>query len=158
MRIDKAAFAIILAACASRGPTSSTPGNVLSVRYSASPATVLVTNTTGLSLDIRATLSLNPPMPQPLGGMLHLGSVASGGSACLQVPDTVSILLTNATTGQQQTVVWTSSDAFALSGVDTTAVTEHGYTAMFVPTSSGGWSVAFPSTGATPTVVARCTT
>jgi len=142
MRMGIALLAVAGAACSSAAPTASPDTSGVAARYSADPVTVLVTNSTGLQLDVRAYLSLNPPIPQPLGGMLHLGSVAPGGSSCVQIPDSIFIAGTNVSTGQHEAIVWTWAEGVSVFGLDTTTITVHGQSAWFVPSNSLGWSVA----------------
>ena len=141
-------LAIAAASCSTTGPKSqfTTVGaNTVNARFSASPSTVRVTNTTGTELAVRGYADFRPPLPQPLGGMLHLGSVGSGASACIAIPDTVFIFGTNVTTGQRDTIVWTAAHALALAGLDTATITERGRTSPFIPSNASGWSVTFPA-------------
>lgn len=152
-----AAVAGAATACSSGGPTAQNT-NRMSLRYSSSPSTVLVTNTTGGRLDVNGYPSFNPAVPQPLGGVLHLGSVAQGSSACLQIPDTIAISVAIVGTGQDRTVMWTSGDPLSLTGVDADSMLESGgETAEFNPSNSAGWKFTLPAAGVAPTAAPRCT-
>jgi len=155
MKAPILALAAVAAACHS---TAAPRGSLDSVRFSAHPATVLVTNTLSVTLDIRGYPSLHPPMPQPLGGMLRLGEVAAGSSACLAVPDTLLITGTVVGSGIVDTTVWTSAQPVSLTGLDLNAGLETGgQTAEFTPTTSAGWQVNLPVAGTGPIEAARCT-
>jgi hypothetical protein len=157
MRNGFAMLTFAAVACSSATPPASPKDNVVNARFSANPVTVLVTNTTSTPMDIRGYPSLHPPMPQPLGGMLRLGSVAPGSSACFEIPDSLLISGTIVGTAQTQTIVWTSSDPVSLTGLDTATWLESGgQTAAFTPSSSAGWSVTLPAAGAGPAAAERC--
>jgi uncharacterized protein with LGFP repeats len=148
-------LALAAAACSSAAAPDQ---GMKSVRYSANPATVLVTNSTSVSLVVGGYPSFNPPFPQPLGGALRLGSVSSGSSRCFAIPDSLISVGTNVSTGRVDTVVWTSAEPLTLTGMDTTAIVETGgQTAAFTPSSSAGWKVTLPAEGTGPTQAVRCT-
>jgi hypothetical protein len=142
MRTPIAVLAVAVAGCqpASRG---NIPSNW---RFSAHPVTLLVTNTASVPLAVRAYPNFQPPVPQPVGGGLRLGSVGARSSACITIPDTVIV------GGAGQPIVWTSANVLALTFKDTTI----GDAGSFRPSDSPGWSVTLPGTGVAPIKAARC--
>jgi hypothetical protein len=146
MRIAIAVVALASAACAS----AADPGrNPRTERFTASSATVLVTDSANVPLEVGGYPDFRPSIPQLLGGQLHLGSVAAGSSACFTIPDSILMFGTNVSSGQNSTAVWTSAQALTLSSA-------RGYTLPFIPSSSVGWSITMPGSGVAPTQAARC--
>jgi hypothetical protein len=153
----KAAMAGLVVAAVGCSSAAAPQSNAIADRFSPNSATVFVTNSTSMQLDVRGYPNFQPPIPQPLGGVLHLGSVAARASACFQIPDTLFMFGLNVSTGQHDTLVWTSAERLTLTGIDPTTILESGgQTADFVPSSSVGWSVTLPDTGVGPAAAAAC--
>ena len=154
MRAMRAVLAIFAAACSS----SVAPNPDLSMaRYSSHSSTLLLTNAASARYEVRAYPDYRPPVPQLLGGNLHLGYVGARATVCIQIPDSVFMSGTIVTTGQQATAAWRSSDPLSVTVDDDTL--QRGQTADFVPASSAGWSVTLPGplgTGATVATAPRC--
>jgi hypothetical protein len=146
MRTAIAVLALAAAACSSAADPES---NAMTERFTAASATVLVTDSANVSLEVGAYPDFQPSIPQLLGGQLHLGSVAAGSSACLQIPDSVFMTGTDVTSGQTSTLVWTSAQDLTLSS-------QRGYTLPFTPSNSVGWTITLPGSGVAPARAARC--
>jgi len=154
MKAATAALTVALAACSS---TAAPRDGFENERYSSHPATVLVTNATAVALAVRGYPSLDPGMPQPLGGMLRVGFVPAGATVCLPIPDTLFVTGTVVGSGQIDTTVWTSAQGVSLTGIDTAAVLETGgETAEFTPAGAAGWSVRLPAQNTGPKQARRC--
>ncbi len=153
MRTSIAVLALVAAGCSSTAPETPSPGSSSSrtVRFSTNPSTLLVTNAAGIRLLVKATPSLSPPIPQPLGGMLLLGSVEPSASACIEIPDTVFIFGTNVTTGVTDTIVWTSLQGLQLSAMDSFPLAEFAHTQWFTPSTAVGWAFAILSSSSVTT-------
>ncbi len=158
MRTAILALALATVGCSSTAPRATSPGssNVVAERFSAAPSTILVTNAATIQLLAKAYLSVSPPLPQPLGGMLVLGSVGPSASDCIAIPDTVLVFVTNVTTGHRDTMVWTSARGLAVSALDSATVTERAQSQSFVPSAAAGWSITFPSSSS-PSQVSELT-
>ena len=155
MKASILGLATVAMACHS---TAAPQGSLDAVRFSSQPVTVRVTNTLSVALDIRGYPSLDPPMPQLLGGMLRLGEVAAASSACLAIPDTLLITGTVVGSGEVDTTVWTSAQPLSLTGLDLHAgLQTGGQTAEFTPTASAGWQMTLPAAGTGPTATTPCT-
>ncbi len=83
-------------------------------------------------------------IPQPRSGLVYLGSVNSA-TGCLAFPSSISVPLT-ATTGDTMTILrWTVADSISLPALDARTLGYVGSTSDFVPESSLGGCVTFPS-------------
>ncbi|MGH7531351.1 MAG: hypothetical protein ACREMN_13275 [Gemmatimonadales bacterium] len=111
------------------------------------PVTLLVTNATCATgacqpIDMRGLLpTLN--VPQPIGGLLDLGRVEDP-TACLTIPPSYTLTVSSPT--ETTTMTWTVHDPVSLHAF-AVPFEPVGSTVEFVPASSAGWSVIFPSDG-----------
>ena len=133
-----ASTALLLAAC-------------LSATDEGRDVTLLVTNGTCATgecvpIDVRGLIP-KFTVPQPIGGLLLVGRV-EGPSACLTFPREYTLKIISPT--DTTIVTWTTGDAVILHAIRRDPFTPAGSTAGFVPASSDGWSVTFPSGSEAP--------
>jgi len=146
IRTTVASAAILAAtACGPSGPTSSASNRVAHVRDGSTP-TLLVTNATCnpgpcVPFEVRGFVPKFNVPGQPPEGFVRLGSVTAR-SSCLPFPAswTVTIRGPSDTTA----ITWTIGEPISLSAV-ASRLEVLGSTSEFVPTSSAGWSITFPS-------------
>jgi hypothetical protein len=138
--------AAALAACSpsAAGPNGSSP-NIPATRTVAGGTTLRVFNPTSNSYEISASPVLNPPIPQPPGGLIDLGPAAPG-TSCLLLPARFDEFMTTLPSGQRDTLTWRSSAPLSIlalgQGTDLSASTPY-----FVPDSAAGWTITVPGNG-----------
>jgi hypothetical protein len=141
--------AAALAACSPSAavPNGSSP-NIPATRTVADGTTLRVFNSTNTSYEIHASPVLNPPIPQPPGGLIDLGP-AGPGTTCIVLPARFDEFMTTLPSGQHDTLTWRSSAPLSIlalgQGTDLSASTPY-----FVPDSATGWAITIPGNGVVP--------
>jgi hypothetical protein len=142
----QAALALgLLAIACSQSPTVP---SVASVRAGSDSIMIRVTNTSDSAIYIGGFPDLNPPEPQPSGGIIGLG-MAPPGVSCFALPDSIVVHF-NAGTPDAHAIVWRAvSDGIEITGA--------GYTQDFVAGSASGWNITVPGNNTTPLPAEPCT-
>lgn len=139
---------VTLAACSSQSMSSAPPTNTSGSRLVRGSITLRIVNATGNSYNIHASPNLNPPIPQPVGGLITLGT-AEPGTSCILLPAEFDEFVTSASTGHTDTLRWMSSASLSIVAYNTSSSV---VTSEFVPNDATGWSITLPAAGSPPSV------